>query len=421
MMPGAPDVKAALGVGRPHARGRALLLTVLILVAVSAGAAFWSLGAAGDPTEVYVTAPASRGDLTAVVTATGTVEPTNLVEISSELSGTIRSVDVDHNDTVTVGQVLAHLDTGKLEAAVAHGRATVEARVARIAEADATVAETLAQLDRTRALADRDITSLQSLQTSEAAHARAEAGALVARADAKVAEADLSLDEADLGKACICSPINGVVLERNVDVGQIVASSLQAPVLFTIAEDLSQMELRVDIDEADMGAVRVGQTASFGVEAYQGRVFPAVISELRYAPQTIDGVVTYQAILSIDNADLLLRPGMTATAEIIVEEIRGALMAPNAALRFAPPAAAEEAEGGSGGGLLGLLIPRRPSEQPAQPPASPDGGRTVWILRDGAPVPVEVRTGATDGLVTVIVEGDLRDGDLVVTEMASGA
>lgn len=417
MTPEAPNINVALGVNRAPRRGRRVLLAVLALALLGGGVALWRARTAEDPAAAYSTAPVERGDLTAVVTATGTVEPTNLVEISSELSGTIRSVDVDFNHEVKVGQVLAHLDTGKLEAAVAHGRATLEARRARIAEAEATVAETLAQLNRIRALAARDITSLQSLQTAEAAHARAEAGALVARADARVAEADLSLDEADLAKACICSPIDGVVLERNVDVGQIVASSLQAPVLFTIAEDLSQMELRVDIDEADMGVVRVGQTARFRVEAYQGRVFPAVISELRYAPQTIDGVVTYKAILSIDNADLLLRPGMTATAEIVVEEIRDALLVPNAALRFAPPAAPEATEGG-GGGLLGLLIPRRPAEQAVQPQVGADGARTLWVLRDLRPTPVQVRTGATDGLTTVILEGDLAEGELAVTEMA---
>lgn len=417
MTPEAPNINVALGVNRPLRRGRRVLLAVLVLALLGGGVALWRARTVEDPAAAYSTAPVERGDLTAVVTATGTVEPTNLVEISSELSGTIRSVDVDFNHEVKVGQVLAHLDTGKLEAAVAHGRATLEARRARIAEAEATVAETLAQLNRIRALAARDITSLQSLQTAEAAHARAEAGALVARADARVAEADLSLDEADLAKACICSPIDGVVLERNVDVGQIVASSLQAPVLFTIAEDLSQMELRVDIDEADMGVVRVGQTARFRVEAYQGRVFPAVISELRYAPQTIDGVVTYKAILSIDNADLLLRPGMTATAEIVVEEIRDALLVPNAALRFAPPAAPEATEGG-GGGLLGLLIPRRPEERADQPQVGADGARTLWVLRDRRPIPVQVRTGATDGLTTVILEGDLAEGDLAVTEMA---
>ena len=209
-----------------------------------------------------------------------------------------------------------------------------------------------------------------------------------------------------------------MILSRNVDVGQIVASALQAPVLFTIAEDLSQMELQVDIDEADVGAVRVGNPATFTVEAYQGRVFPAEIAEVLYAPQTVEGVVTYEAILSIDNADLALRPGMTATSEIVVEEIGEALLVPNAALRFAPPAEPEEAEE-RGGGLLGLLIPRPPEERPTAPPPGPDGSRTLWVLRDSVAAPLMVRTGATDGLMTAILEGDLAEGDLVITDLAA--
>jgi HlyD family secretion protein len=180
------------------------------------------------------------------------------------------------------------------------------------------------------------------------------------------------------------------------------------------------MELRVDIDEADVGTVKVGNKAAFTVEAYQGRRFPAEIAELRYAPQTIDGVVTYQAVLSIDNTELLFLSNVTATAEIIVESIADALLVPNAALRFAPPAEPEDPEGG-GGGLLGLLIPRPPGEPASMPAASPaDGSRTIWILRDGAPVSVEVRAGATDGLMTVILEGSLEEGTAVITDLAGG-
>jgi HlyD family secretion protein len=178
------------------------------------------------------------------------------------------------------------------------------------------------------------------------------------------------------------------------------------------------MELRVDVDEADMGAVRVGQSARFTVEAYQSRSFPAAILELRYAPKTIDGVVTYEALLIIDNAELLLRPGMTATAEIVVEHVEDALLIPNAALRFAPPAEAEAAA--SGGGLLGLLIPRRPGTGAprAVPLADAEGWRTVWVPRDGVATAVKVRTGASDGLRTEILEGPIVAGDAVITDMA---
>jgi HlyD family secretion protein len=412
-----PDIETILATGRPHGRRWRYVIAALAVAAIAASAWFYAARSAQDPGQDYVTAPVSRGDLTVTVTATGTVEPTNLVEISSELSGTVRIVNVDSNDAVSSGQILAELDTEKLEASLAHSRATLDARLARVAEAEATVAEARANLDRVKELADRNVVSLQVLEAAEATGARAGANARIAHADAKVAEADLNIQETNLAKACICSPIDGVVLDRNVDAGQIVASSLQAPVLFTIAEDLSQMELRVDIDEADVGTVQVGNPASFTVEAYQGRVFPAKIAEILFSPKTVEGVVTYQAILSIDNADLLLRPGMTATSEIIVEEIADGILVPNAALRFAPPAEPGE-QGERGGGLLGLLIRSPPEERAPAPQPGPDGSRTIWVLREGAAEPLTVRIGSTDGLMSVVREGRLAEGDLVITDLA---
>lgn len=411
-----PDIERLLGESRRAGRRRRAALLALAVVAAVALAAFWFAGGSPDDGASYVTTPVTRGNLTVIVTATGAVQPTKQVEISSELSGTVRTVEVDYNDPVTVGQVLARLDTDKLEAAIAQSRAGLEARIARVAEAEATEIEARTEFQRTRTLAERDLASAQTLQAAEAALARAIAATTVARADVKLAEANLRVDETNLAKACICSPINGVVLERNVDAGQIVASSFQAPVLFTIAEDLSQMELRVNIDEADMGTVRVGQPASFTVEAYPERHFPAEIASVRYAPQTIDGVVTYAAILSIDNREHLLRPGMTATAGIRVEQVDDGLLVPNEALRYAPPL--EATAGAAGSGLLGLLLPRPGARQvPAATPPPRDGSlRTLWVLKDGMPTPVEVRTGATDGHMTVILDGALQAGDAIITD-----
>jgi len=416
--PEQPDIEKVLGEARTHGWRKRVILAILVAATVALAGWFWVAGMSERDKLAYVSEPVVRGDLVVTVTATGTVEPTELVEISSELSGTVRSVEVDSNEHVTAGQILARLDTEKLEAALAHSKATLEARYARVAEAEATVAETHAQYERIKELAERNAASIQSLQAAEAAHARADAAAGVARADAKVAEADLAMDETNLAKACICAPIGGVVLSRNIDVGQIVASSLQAPVLFTIAANLSKMELRVDIDEADVSAVQVGQKADFTVEAYQGRSFPAEIAEVSFAPQTIDGVVTYEAVLSIDNSDELLRPGMTATAEITVNEIAGALLVPNAALRFAPPAEPIDTDSG-GGGLLGLLI-QNPHEETRFEPAMPeaDGTRTIWTLRDNVATPLKVRAGPTDGQSSVILDGDLAEGDLVITDLA---
>ncbi|MGE0230398.1 MAG: efflux RND transporter periplasmic adaptor subunit [Flavobacteriaceae bacterium] len=410
------DIKTVLGV-TPR-RGAIWRWIVFALVVLTLGlvAWYWLAQSGRGDQAIYATTPAAIGDLTVAVTATGTVEPTNQVDISSELSGIVRAVKVNFNDKVVVGQELAQLDTDKLEASAARSRAVLSARQAQVAQAEATVQETLAQLERSQELAERNVTAAQTLQSSVATHARAMAALAVARAEVEVAEADLRSDETNLAKACICSPINGVVLERNVEVGQVVASTLQAPVLFTIAEDLAEMELRVDIDEADVGKVHLNQPATFTVEAYQGRTFPAKIAELRYAPQTVEGVVTYKAILSIDNAQLLLRPGMTATADIIVDEVTQALIVPNAALRFTPPV---EEQGTGGGGLLGLLMPRRPSSQSTSTTEpSGQGMHTIWVLRDGRPAPVTVRTGSTDGLMTVIVEGTLAPGDPVITDLA---
>lgn len=414
-MTSSPDLETLLGPdARPRRRWRRVGLALAAVGLLGAGGWYW-LGAQAE-TVAYTTAPASRGDVTITVTATGTAQPTNQVEISSELSGTVRSVEVDNDDAVAAGQVLARLDTSRLEAAIASNEAEVEARKARVQEALATEAQAEADLNRVRTLADRGVSSVQTLETSEAAYARAVAATQSARADVKVAEANLAADRTDLAKSVIVSPISGVVLERAVEVGQIVASSFQAPTLFTIAEDLREMRLEVAIDEADMGVVAVGDRASFGVEAYRDRRFPAEITQLRYAPETVDGVVSYQALLSIDNGALLLRPGMTATAIVTVEELKDVLTVPNAALRYTPEVAVADSRPRRSG-LAGMLMPSPPRATPAaRPTVAADGTRTVWVLRGGAPEAVSVRTGPTDGLVTVIVEGDLAAGDQLVVD-----
>ncbi|MDU8911629.1 efflux RND transporter periplasmic adaptor subunit [Aestuariicoccus sp. MJ-SS9] len=369
---------------------------------------WWWAGATGGDGVRYVTQEAAIADLRVTVTATGTVEPTNLVEISSELSGTLASVRVDFNDIVTKGSVLATLDTAKLEAQLAVSKAALDMAIARVAMATATLEDAREKYDTTLALEERGISAHQTLVTQKAAFVRAQAELQSAQADRALAEANLDLHQAELDKACICSPIDGVVLSRSVDPGQIVAASLSAPVLFTVAEDLTRMELQVFIDEADIGRTKVGQAAEFTVDAYDERVFPARITEIRFAPETVDGVVSYRAILSIDNSDLSLRPGMTATADITVAELDGVLTVPNAALRYAPPAAPVETEDRSG--LLGMLIPEREDR------AATGDGRTLWVMRDGAPVEIAIRAGQTDGRRTAILDGPLAAGDAVVVD-----
>lgn len=393
------------------ARHRTALLLATGLLAVAAGGVYlMAQRPSGGLT--YVTEPAARGDLHVIVTATGSVQPTSQVEVSSEQSGTIRRVYVDYNSAVTAGQVVAELDTDKFKASVDSSRAKRDAAVARVAQAEVTRGETSRDLDRKKALAQTSAGSRHDLDTARAAYDRAVAALASARADVLTAEADLTLNESNLAKTRIIAPINGIVLKRNVDPGQTVAASLQAPVMFTIAEDLRHMEVQVNVDEADVGKVREGQSATFTVDAYPERRFPALIRELRYAPETVQGVVTYKAVLTVDNAELLLRPGMTATAEIGVQDVSNALLVPNAALRFTPPAA----EPAAGGSLLRRLLPGPPQFRPPSRAEAAGPARTLWILHDGAPAALPVRVGASDGKRTEIIDGALADGQPLIVD-----
>lgn len=383
-----------------------------------AGLLVYSVAGGDGAAARYLTEAAARSDLTVMISATGSVQPTNQVDVSSELSGMIRNVNVDYNSPVKSGQVLAELDTDKLRATVESSRAKLAAAKAHVADAKATLIEKERELARKRALEARDVATTHDLDAAKAAFDRAVAALASREADVGVAEADLRLNETNLAKACICSPIDGVVLVRNVDPGQTVASSFQAPVLFTIAEDLTKMEIRIDVDEADVGKVRVDQTATFAVDAYPDRRFPARIREVRYASEVVQGVVTYKAILAIDNSELLLRPGMTATAEVVVAHVKGALVVPNAALRFSP--SVEEGSQGNDG-LLRRVLPGPPRFRAAS--KRDDGGtrRPLWVLRDGKAAEVSVEIGATDGRVTEIRGGDLQEGDKVIVDAARGA
>lgn len=412
----AASAQEILDLGR-DARPRFLRLRTFLWAAgallLAAGAYVLFFEGGNATRQTYVTQPAARGDMTVLVTATGSVQPTNKVDISSELSGVVRRVNVDYNSVVKVGDVLAELDTDKLGATVESSRAKLASAKAKVGEAEATLEEKLRDYDRKRTLVARQATSQQDLDAAKAAYDRARAALASARADVSVAEAQLNVDETNFRKARITSPINGVVLTRNVDPGQTVASTLQAPVLFTIAEDLKQMEIRVDVDEADVGSVSEGQTASFAVDAHPDRRFPARIRMLRFGSETVQGVVTYKAVLTADNSELLLRPGMTATATITVKEVKGALLVPNAALRFSPNATGA----GDSRTFLQRLMPGPPRMR--RTPAAREGkatSRTVWVLRNGQPVALSVTVGSTDGRSTEITGGELKAGDRVIVD-----
>ena len=415
----APDIGTVLGLDQTGVQrsriGRTIVAAAFILVAAGIAIAWWT-GTRNDAAVRYLTSPVTRGSLVVTVSATGTVQPVNDVDVSSELSGTIRKVHVDFNQRVKAGQVLAELDTEKLVSSAARARAVVAAAKAKVEDTRATLVEKRHIVDRVRQLATKKISSEQALEAAQAGFERAKAAVDSAKADVAAAEADLQLNETNLAKARILSPIDGIVLVRNVEPGQTVATSLQAPVLFRLADDLTRMELQVDVDEADVGRVRIGQQATFTVESFIDRKFPARIKEVRLAPETKEGVVTYKAILEVDNADMLLRPGMTAPADVTVENIADGLLIANAALRFQPPQLQSPQATQS---WLRRILPGPPQRQaPKAVQSTRPGQARIWLLKNGEIVSVAVSIGATDGARTQVRQGELMPGDAVVTGAA---
>lgn len=364
-----------------------------------------------------------RGSLTVKVTATGTLEPTNTVSIGSELSGIVKSVDVHYNDRVKPGQILARLDTSKLEAQITQYKAALDSAKGKVLQTEATVKETkakLAQYQKVRELSNGKVPSQAEMDSAEAAFERAKADAVSAAAAVSQAQATIEANETDLAKSFIRSPIKGIVLTRSIDPGQTVAATFQAPTLFSVAEDLTRMELRVNVDEADIGKVREGQKATFSVSSYPNRTFEGQITKARYGSTTsTSGVVTYVTELKVNNPDMLLRPGMTATADITVNEIKDTVLVPSAALRFTPEV--QEKEPSSGGSLVSKLLPRPPkgSSKPNGTEASAKKQQLVWTLRDGKPAAIDVTTGATNGVMTEVVFGDVKPGMQVIVDTAA--
>lgn len=363
----------------------------------------------------YDTLPATTADLTITVSATGTIQPITQVDVGSEMSGVVRDVNVDDNSIVKAGDVLAVLDTERLQAQKLRARAQIAAAEARLAQAKTSLAESKSLEERQTSLRKRGLSTEQSFDSAKFAALKGEAAIAAAEADLAGIKADLAIIETDLKRSLITSPIDGIVLKRAAEPGQTVAASFQAPVLFTIAQDLTRVQLEAAVDEADMGAVKAEQKATFTVDAYRGRDFPAAIERLSYAPETVDGVVTYKAILSAPNEDLALRPGMTATARIIVEQYEKALTVANEALRYQPPRVAES----SGFSITSLFLPRFPRSERGKSAVSADGSRDIYVLRNGAPVKLTIKTGASDGRRTLVLDGELKDGDEVISAQRS--
>lgn len=435
--PGAEPGGLAALLGQAEARPwyrRALpWLTVGTMLLMVAGGTTWWMKRAARAAPQYSTQAVTRGDLTLSITANGTVQPTRSVSIGSELSGTVLRVNVDVNDRVTKGQVLLVLDTAKLRDQILRSEAGLAAARSRVRLAAATLAEAhtrLARLEAMARLSNGREPAPADLDASRANLTRAQADAASAEAGVSEALALLSTDQINLTKASITAPSDGVVLTRSVDPGNAVAASLQAVTLFTLAESLTTLRLWVYVDEADVGVVKTGQAARFTVSAYPTRSYPARITRVGFGATLTDNVVTYLTWLDVDNTDLSLRPGMTATATIVATERKGVLHVPNAALRFTPTTATNAAKKGLAAGVSFGPPKTESQRKSAAEGASTAGARQVWVLAtdvDGRPLPgavpqaVAVTPGISDGRSTEIAAGALREGMLVVTAQTTGA
>lgn len=420
-------LKALLGDDHPPRwwQRSSLWIGLVLLLLIAGGLVYWQAQSKTNALPAYVTTPLQKGNITLTVSANGTLQPTRSVNIGSELSGTVKRVLVDVNDRVKAGQVLMELDASKFSDQVTRSRAALAAAQAAQVQSAATVKESqaaLARYEEVSRLSGGKVPSATELDSARAALDRAVAAQNSAQANVTVARATLSTDETNLSKASIRSPIDGVVLSRSVDPGNAVAASLQAVTLFSLAENLTQLQLEASVDEADVGSVNVGQKASFTVSAYPSRRFPASISRVAFGSTTTNNVVTYVTTLDVDNADLDLRPGMTAVATIVATERVDVWLVPNTALRFSPTSSAAAAGKSSGGSILSSMMPRPSSSSRAKVAgveSKTPGARKIWVLRDGQAVAVSVQTGISDGRLTEVSGDQLTSGMAVITDQRS--
>lgn len=344
----------------------------------------------------YITAPAKIKELTTTVSATGNLEPTNTIDVGIEVSGTITDVLVDYNDHVRTGQLMARLDTTKLDSKVTSSKAALLRFQANISSARASLSNVQNEYDRVHKM----YTSTQGNYPSKKEVDEASNNLLAAKANLEAAiaqsaqaNAELQADEDNLRKAIIVSPADGIILERKVEPGQTVAASMQTPVLFKIAKNLTTMKVIVSVDEADIGEVKENQKVTFSVDTYPDTRFHGIITQLRLNSVIINGVVTYDAVVEVPNSDLRLRPGMTATAQILTGILPNVLTVPNAALRFTPP--------------------KEEDDKPVKK-LTGTNGKSLWIVRDNTPLRLEVKTGKSDGISTAILSNNLNVGDNVI-------
>lgn len=390
---------------------------LLLLLVGGVGAFFWQRARAEqDVGPRYVTAVAKVAPLRETVTATGKFKGLDSVDVGAQISGRIASVLVDFNDPVKVGQVLAEIDPAQLKSRVEQSRAQVSAADASVRLAKATLAQSKAALARAKEMAEKGLISSKELEAAEADAERAEASVTSSQAQASLSRASLKDAETSLSWSTIKSPIDGVVLARLVEPGQTVAASLQSPVLFTLARGLTQLTLYVDVDEADIGKLREGQSATFTVGAWPSRRFDSKVVSVHNLPTAGQTVVTYQAVLSVDNAEMLLRPGMTATASIVISDRAEVLTVPDAALRYTPSTPKAKASA-TPSPFMPMQRPRTTRREFGGTKEALDAGQAVlWVLENGAPKRVVVQVGGSDGQNSEIVSGPVKAGTVVITD-----
>lgn len=355
----------------------------------------------------FRTEKVTKGDIHASVTATGTMNAVTTVLVGTQVSGTIKQLFVDYNSIVKKGQPLAQIDPAVFQAQVEQARANLQSAAANVEKSEASLLDAKRTLERNRTLFERNFIARSDLDTSETNYQSAKAQVNVGKAQVEQARASLQLARTNLQYTRILSPVDGMVISRNVDVGQTVAASFQTPTLFNIAQDLTQMQIDTNIDEADIGKIVVGQPVQFSVDAYPDIVFNGKVSEIRSAPTTVSNVVTYVVVIKVDNPEFKLKPGMTANVTIIIDQKQGVLKIPNAALRFKWT---EEKAGEKGKAGATAKKPEAGKEVP--------GRRTqgLWILENDKPKRVPVTLGISDGSYTEIAAGDLKEGDAAIVE-----
>ena len=373
------------------------LLIGVVLAAALAGAAYLYLKKEnGAPS--YRTAKVERGDIVDTITTTGNINAVTTVSVGSQISGTIQKLFVDYNSRVRKDQVIAQIDPQLLQASVIQAQGSLENAKGSLERAKVSVADTERTYRRNRELLPNGFVAQSDVDAAQTAYDQAVAGQKSAEAGVMQAMGALKVAQTNLAYTTIRSPVDGIVISRNVDVGQTVAASFQTPTLFSIAQDLTKMQIDTNVDESDIGRAAKGQTVVFTVDAWPEKTFTGVVSQVRNAPIITQNVVTYDVVILVDNRELLLKPGMTANVTIQVKKFENILKIPNAAMRYRPVDKSKEPGGGTDGKKKELL-----------------GQRVYVIGKDGKPQGVPIKTGVSDGASTELTSGNLKEGDLVVT------